>query len=434
MIIPEIKIYEGEDLSGPTLDVMFLKGFQGTLKNIFLYLGGNVADDAVFNLTKNGISLFSGTDRIIISAAANSVSKTDLAIEINQGDVLFLDLEECGEAGVSAPITLVLQIDDGGASGAGSDGLSAYEVAVSNGFVGSESQWLDSLVGEQGETGNQGNPGTQGIQGNPGAAGSNGVGVPNGGTTAQILEKIDNADFNTRWVDKPTGGAANGYSKFDPDAPYLSPSAYDDEFDGAALDSKWTLFGTALTVKDFTILPSLLAIKANNGNLHGYFQTLAGSASNQKFRGKFLLPNSDQSAYNLDTSNDYIFTGLICQTTEASNNIYELSFYLQNYAFNGQLNKWSSDTSYIQTLVSNAISNTMNIPYVYLEIYNDNTNNKTVFSYSFNGYTFNKIYEISGVQLSKVGFYTRGSSAKKAFVDWFRKVGASGFTGRKINL
>jgi hypothetical protein len=46
-----------------------------------------------------------------------------------------------------------------------SDGLSAYEIAVNNGFVGTEQQWLDSLVGEQGPQGIQG---IQGIPGEPG--------------------------------------------------------------------------------------------------------------------------------------------------------------------------------------------------------------------------------------------------------------------------
>lgn len=47
----------------------------------------------------------------------------------------------------------------GDAGPAGEDGASAYEVAVANGFVGSEEAWLDSLVGEagpQGETGPSG--------------------------------------------------------------------------------------------------------------------------------------------------------------------------------------------------------------------------------------------------------------------------------------
>lgn len=42
--------------------------------------------------------------------------------------------------------------------------------------------------------------GSQGVQGNPG------VGVPQGGTAGQILAKIDGTDYNTEWIDAPSGG------------------------------------------------------------------------------------------------------------------------------------------------------------------------------------------------------------------------------------
>lgn len=45
---------------------------------------------------------------------------------------------------------------------AGADGASAYEVAVANGFVGTEAEWLASLQGPQGVQGIQGVPGTNG--------------------------------------------------------------------------------------------------------------------------------------------------------------------------------------------------------------------------------------------------------------------------------
>ena len=35
----------------------------------------------------------------------------------------------------------------------GKDGLSAYEIAVKNGFEGSEQEWLDSLKGKDGKDG-----------------------------------------------------------------------------------------------------------------------------------------------------------------------------------------------------------------------------------------------------------------------------------------
>lgn len=45
------------------------------------------------------------------------------------------------------------------------NGLSAYEVAVANGFVGTEQQWLASLVGAQGPAGQNGQQGLQGPAG-----------------------------------------------------------------------------------------------------------------------------------------------------------------------------------------------------------------------------------------------------------------------------
>ena len=55
--------------------------------------------------------------------------------------------------------------------GAGSAGKSAYEIAVDNGFEGTEVEWLASLKGEQGP---QGGTGPQGVQGPPGADGTDG--------------------------------------------------------------------------------------------------------------------------------------------------------------------------------------------------------------------------------------------------------------------
>lgn len=82
-------------------------------------------------------------------------------------------------ATVNAQDHLVLTLTDGtpidagsvigpqGATGAagldGSDGKSAYEIAVDNGFVGTEAQWLASLVGATGATGDTGDTGPQGV-------------------------------------------------------------------------------------------------------------------------------------------------------------------------------------------------------------------------------------------------------------------------------
>ena len=44
----------------------------------------------------------------------------------------------------------------GGGGGSGTAGKSAYEIAVDNGFVGTETEWLESLKGEQGDKGDNG--------------------------------------------------------------------------------------------------------------------------------------------------------------------------------------------------------------------------------------------------------------------------------------
>lgn len=100
----------------------------------------------------------------------------------------------------------------------GPSGLSAYEVALDTGFIGSETDWLASLVGPQGPQGLQGpagpkgDPGDQGPQGIPGPAGSIGAtgpagpGLPLGGTTGQVPVKASDSDLDIVWADQSGGG------------------------------------------------------------------------------------------------------------------------------------------------------------------------------------------------------------------------------------
>lgn len=74
----------------------------------------------------------------------------------------------------------------------GEDGKSAYEVAVEQGYVGTEEEWLASLKGDDGE------------------------GVPTGGTTGQFLVKKSSADYDTEWG-TPTGGGDMLKSVYDTD-------------------------------------------------------------------------------------------------------------------------------------------------------------------------------------------------------------------------
>jgi len=57
----------------------------------------------------------------------------------------------------------------------GDPGESAYQIAVDNGFEGTQSEWLLTLKGEKGEQGIQGDKGLQGPQGETGAQGQQGI-------------------------------------------------------------------------------------------------------------------------------------------------------------------------------------------------------------------------------------------------------------------
>lgn len=55
----------------------------------------------------------------------------------------------------------------GDAGERGRDGKSAYEIAVAHGFIGDETQWLESLKGRNGERGQDGQAGPKGDKGDP---------------------------------------------------------------------------------------------------------------------------------------------------------------------------------------------------------------------------------------------------------------------------
>lgn len=87
----------------------------------------------------------------------------------------------------------------------GPAGASAYEIAVQNGFVGTEEEWLESLVGPegpQGPQGPQGEPGEQGPAGEQGTAGEQG---PQGEQGPAGADGADGADGVVQSVVQGTG-------------------------------------------------------------------------------------------------------------------------------------------------------------------------------------------------------------------------------------
>lgn len=92
--------------------------------------------------------------------------------------------------------------------GSGTAGKSAYEIAVDNGFVGTETEWLESLNGEQGATftpyvsssgelswtndGDKENPATVNIKGVKGDRGDSGVTTPINGFFTMYVDEDGN--------------------------------------------------------------------------------------------------------------------------------------------------------------------------------------------------------------------------------------------------
>lgn len=98
------------------------------------------------------------------------------------------------------------------------------------------------FVAEQGPQGIQGEQGPQGLTGNTGPQGDDGVGVPAGGTTGQLLAKNSGTDFDTEWVDAPSGGST----------PYQLPERVN------TLAPTSELFSTTVpTNRDYHMLPRL---------------------------------------------------------------------------------------------------------------------------------------------------------------------------------
>lgn len=100
--------------------------------------------------------------------------------------------------------------EPGPAGPPGPDGLSAYEVALENGFVGTEAEWLASLVGPEGPQGPKGEKGDPGTGGTGGSAGPNVLDYGDLSQTrsdnSEILRKAAQASHDEQMVVVLPGG------------------------------------------------------------------------------------------------------------------------------------------------------------------------------------------------------------------------------------
>jgi len=148
---------------------------------------------------KDGVDGKDGEDGL----EAPKIIDAEVAID----DTLLLTLSDGSE--IKTTKTIVGPKGPGGMNGAqGPMGLQGPQgiqgVKGDTGDIGSQ-----GLKGDKGDTGDTGATGTTGTAGTTGTNGTNGVGVPVGGTTGQVLSKINTTDYNTQWVTPSSGGVSS---------------------------------------------------------------------------------------------------------------------------------------------------------------------------------------------------------------------------------
>ena len=167
--------------------------------------------------------LHPGTVKMSLFGYDTAVSDTVRATTI----VKTLNVRPSGfdsDTGVSVPPTpdryqqLVAQIEDmlknHNCEGNGSNGLSAYELAVQNGFIGTLTQWLESLKGKDGVDGRDGRDGVDGKDGRDGKDGTNGSDSPTCDCDSRIKQLEDSIEYEIHDIREEFETKTHSHSNF----------------------------------------------------------------------------------------------------------------------------------------------------------------------------------------------------------------------------
>ncbi len=130
--------------------------FSWILSDSVTHKSGTISAAIIFLGTESGYKYALKTVPFAIKIE-NSLDFMEYAIEYKNW---FVDIE-------CRLLYLEETLEEGGA---GTSGKSAYDIAVENGFVGTETEWLLSLHGEKGDKGDSGSNGRDGDAGEPGAS------------------------------------------------------------------------------------------------------------------------------------------------------------------------------------------------------------------------------------------------------------------------
>lgn len=137
------------------------------------------------------------------------------------------------------------------------------------GYNGTTEQYEWTFVGNlaPGPRGPQGPEGLQGETGPQGPKGDSGEGVPVGGTSGQILSKVDDEDYNVQWIDNEIvdqvydGTSANAQS---------GVAVASGISDAITSNIDQTYDGTSAKAQSGTAVASAISTKANSNHTHGY--------------------------------------------------------------------------------------------------------------------------------------------------------------------
>ena len=130
----------------------------------------------------------------VLKLEIRGIKSDELVIKYDLSDI-YVRESAVGEGIPEIPETTVIQGEKGDKGDTGADGLSAYEIWLKQGNSGTESDFLESLKGDKGEQGLQGqkgDTGEQGLQGIQGENGKDGLNGQNGESAYEIWLDLGN--------------------------------------------------------------------------------------------------------------------------------------------------------------------------------------------------------------------------------------------------
>lgn len=242
------------------------------------------------------------------------------------------------------------------------------------------------------------------------------------GTEGQVLTVVSGAPA---WADAPAGGGGTAADEVShPDAPPATPDAMDDEFEGTALDPKWTWRNQGSTTA--SVAGGCLMLTGNTGatNISILEQTASG---NFKIRAKL--------GAHLTTNYQRVGLAVVNNASGKVITFDRLWEGLPKFA----VTRWSSVTAWNANVALTDLGNRFGPAshFVYMEIEYDGTN--IHFRLSGNGVHFTTfLTEAAATFLGtpdRVGLNINPDSSGTAPVgvyEWFRKIGSTYAPGKFI--